>query len=371
MGIFGNGLFGAPRKKKDPWEESDWFRANQRADMPPTIIPGGPIPADVWRQDSLPVMPAGGGVIDWNTASKADREKALDAMGQRIQDNLKGFDLPDVSKYGYSPESQGRVEGAGYLRETPFGKPKTITDRGPMADGYVGANALPDMRGPMQGPMDSGYNGMPRTAPKEPPKRWIDGGKFGLREGLGAALAGMSDGMLASIGVQGNSLRSIMEEANAARAAALKAKMAAEQAAQNAAMIRAARPDLNDTQARAIAANVLNPSDFKQPEIAPVQRDMSIASNWGEKDWDLFRKFNEAKNAGMYTAPDGRRYQDSPPPPEFIPDAATEPASPTFAPAGSVNTPQEFEAMRQLYIRQLGPVNGEAAFREYAKSLRR
>ncbi|MEN9932958.1 MAG: hypothetical protein RIS17_1531, partial [Pseudomonadota bacterium] len=72
-------------------------------------------------------------------------------------------------------------------------------------------------------------------------------------------------------------------------------------------------------------------------------------------------------NPGYYNGQDGRRYQNTPPPPDFIPD------DPTPAPmaGSSVNTPPELEAMRQLYLRQLGPVNGEAAFREYAKSLRR
>lgn len=92
-----------------------------RPGQPFVATQGQAIPQEYYRGGQPAMMPISGDRINWETASPAERDKGLAAMQGRMQSAIKGFALPDVSKYGYSPESQGRVEGAGYLRETPVG----------------------------------------------------------------------------------------------------------------------------------------------------------------------------------------------------------------------------------------------------------
>jgi len=100
--------------------------AHQRANQPPVLQRGAPIPADFLRADQPDIM-QGSGPVD---------------IQARVQEAMRGFALPDVSKYGYSPESQGRVEGAGYLRETPMGGSPSARSQDPMAEQAARVGAM-------------------------------------------------------------------------------------------------------------------------------------------------------------------------------------------------------------------------------------
>lgn len=102
-------------------EQLAFLTGQYRQGQPFVATQGQAIPQEYYRGGQPAMMPIGGDRINWETASPAERDKGLAAMQGRMQSAMKGFALPDVSKYGYSPESQGRVEGAGYLRETPIG----------------------------------------------------------------------------------------------------------------------------------------------------------------------------------------------------------------------------------------------------------
>lgn len=94
-------------------------------------------------------------------------------------------------------------------------------------------------------------------AVEEQPKSWQEGGKFGLKDGIALALAGIGDAFAAENGANPQVMQGMMANAMKAREAARKAQIAAAERQQVVSALR--NQGLNDDQ---ITIAMLNPEAF-------------------------------------------------------------------------------------------------------------
>lgn len=107
---------------------------------------------------------------------------------------------------------------------------------------------------------------VPMGQAEEKPTSWLQGGeKFGWREGLGLALAGIGDAFAAENGQDTGAMKGMMVNALKAREAARKAQLAA---AERERLIQAGiAAGRTPQQMELVAADLANFGDFKAPEL--------------------------------------------------------------------------------------------------------
>lgn len=152
-----------------------------------------------------------------------------------------------------------------------------------------------------------------------PAKRqsWMDGGKFGWRDGVGLALAGLGDAMSRENGGEGDFMDSLVSRAYSARDLATKAQESARtKAAEREASLQrmaAARPDLNPAQLEALSYSDFTPDQVmpKPPEKDDVFTSMMRHAGIDPESEDgkkLYKQRAETMANPMYQGWDGKRY---------------------------------------------------------------
>lgn len=141
----------------------------------------------------------------------------------------------------------------------------------------------------------------------EQPTSYLHGGdKFGWKEGLALALAGIGDAFAAENGQDTGAMRGMMARAMSAREAARKAQAASAEKERLIAL--GMQAGLTAPQSELVSADLANFSDFKAPEAPSFIREAAAFNALSPEQQAQVTKFMDINNPRFTNGPNGTMF---------------------------------------------------------------